>query len=583
MKKLRQPINVAVTPAQAVKPKSTTSIVMRLGVGLYFANSSGASLEVCDEFSVKGIVVDANGQNPAYLIRFKTLLGGEATEAIPVALANSPERLIKLLLSLGFPVPQNNFKHRGEAIRHYLEFNCQVDKTYVRVNSDGWKLLPDGTKVYVYGDSVLGAKSSSFQAIRLPASIASNRQGNRAAWDDLFTLLQREPIAVLAVCAALSAPLLGPLGFGTLMLFLVGPSSIGKTIILMLIASIFDSPNDMLTWEGTDNGIEANALQRKDKPLVIDEVEQARARQFAALSYRLTNTGGKQRATAKGEAVVVQRTRITIISAGEISPLEHMTQAGIAPKQGQDVRLVAVPAKLKHGVWNDLGKFVSGADKSHYIQRELQNVHGIAGRQFCKHVARDVDFYAPTFAAVADDLAQEIYPDEHTLEDGVPGRVLRNFALFYFAGLLAVEKQIVPWSDKNVLDAVKHGYASWLADYQARRPTPDATLLAPMRLFFQSQRSTKFKPLNTWRDNHEGTVAGFEYVNRKDERLFLVYPTYFKQNLCGDHALKDVLMALRKANLLREGPRNVPTLQVRLPGTKQNASFYAIRPEILHF
>lgn len=583
MKKLSQQTNVALKPTQAASTKSTTSIVMRPGAGLYIADSSGTSLEVCDEFSVKGIVVDANGQNPAYLIRFKTLLGGEATEAIPVALINSPKQLIKLLISLGFQVPQNNIKHRGDAIRHYLEFNCQVDKPFVRANSDGWKQLPDGTNVYVYGDSVLGAKSSRFQAIRLPASIASNRRGNQAAWHDLLSLFRREPIAVLAVCAALSAPLLGPLGFGTLMLFLVGPSSIGKTIILMLIASIFDSPNDMLTWEGTDNGIEANALQRKDKPLVIDEVGQARARQFAALSYRLTNTGSKQRATAKGEAVDVQRTRITIISAGEISPLEHMTQAGITPKQGQDVRLVAVPAKLKHGVWNDLGKFASGADKSHYIQSELQNVHGIAGRQFCKHVAIDVDVYVPTFAAVADDLAQEIYPDAHTLEDGVPGRVLRNFALFAFAGLLAVEKQIVPWNDKNVMEAVKHGYGSWLADYQARQPVQDATLLAPMRLFFQSQRSTKFKPLNTWRDNHEGTVAGFEYVNRKDERLFLVYPTYFKQNLCGDHALKDVLMVLRKANLLREGPRNVPALQVLLPGTKQNASFYAIRPEILHF
>ena len=61
------------------------------------------------------------------------------------------------------------------------------------------------------------------------------------------------------------------------MLFLVGPSSIGKTVILTLVASIFDSPNDMLTWEGTDNGIEANALLRKDKPLTIDEVGQAKA------------------------------------------------------------------------------------------------------------------------------------------------------------------------------------------------------------------------------------------------------------------------------------------------------------------
>ena len=572
----------AATPKPATQAKPTYSIAMHKGFGLHVSGSDGTSLEACPAFSVKGCVVDANGQNPAYLMCFETLLGGEVTEAIPLAALASPEQLVKLLLSRGFPVPQSNIKQRGLAIKHYLEQNCPQDKPFVRAYNDGWMQLPDGTNVFVYGDSVLGAKSSNYQAIRLPASIASNRQGNPDAWHALLKLLQREPIAVLAVCAALSAPLLGPLGFATLMLFLVGPSSIGKTIILMLVASIFDSPNDMLTWEGTDNGIEANALQRKDKPLVIDEVGQAKARQFAALSYRLTNTGSKQRATAKGEAVAVQRTRTTIISAGEIPPLEHMTQAGIAPKQGQDVRLVAVPAKLNHGVWNDLGKFANGADKSHYVQRELQNVHGIAGKQFCKQVAKDVDVYAPTFAAVADDLAQEIYPDAHTLEDGVPGRVLRNFALFAFAGLLAVEKQIVPWNGKNVMDAVKHGYASWLADYQARQPMQDATLLAPMRLFFQSQRSTKFKPLNTWRDNHEGTVAGYEHVNRNGERLFLVFPTYFKQYLCGDHAPKDVLMALRKANLLREGPRNVPTLQVLLPGTKQNASFYAIRPEILH-
>ncbi len=588
MSNTSQPSKFVAAPSQAKtsKPapqtKPTYSVVMHKGFGLHISGSNGTSLEACPAFSVKGCVVDASGQNPAYLMCFETLLGGEVTEAIPLAVLASPEQLVKLLLSRGFPVPQSNIKQRGLAIKHYLEQNCPQDKPFVRAISDGWMTLPDGTMVYVYGDSVLGARSNDYQAIRLPASIASQRKGSRDAWFDLLKLLHREPIAVLAVCAALSAPLLGPLGFATLMLFLVGPSSIGKTVILTLVASIFDSPNDMLTWEGTDNGIEANALQRKDKPLVIDEVGQAKARLFAALSYRLTNAGSKQRATAQGEAVAVRRTCTTVISAGEVAPLDMMAQSGMPAKQGQIARLVSVDALLQHGVWNDLGKFTSGAEKSHHILRELQNVHGLAGKQFCKHLAKDVDVYAPTFHAVADDLAQQIYPDAQPEADGVPGRVLRNFALFAFAGLLAVEKQIVPWSDKNVMDAVKLGYATWLTDYQARQPIQDATLLAPLRLFFQSQRSSKFKPLSAWRDNHEGTVAGFEYANRNGELLFLVYPTYFKQNLCGDHALKDVLTALRKANLLREGPRKVPTLQVLLPGTKQNASFYAIRPEILH-
>lgn len=585
MKNTSQRSEFAAEPAQAVAPKPHEpkySMMMDEECGLCLDSSEGEGFVACPPFRVKGIVVDADGQNPAYLMAFKTRLGVEVTEAIPLAAMASPEQLVKLLLKHGLPLPQNNLKQRGQAIKHFLEQSCPQDRPLVRVHTDGWKRLPDGSMVYVDGDVVLGGQSSSYQAIRLPASTAPRRQGNRTAWFALLKLLQREPIAILAVCAALSAPLLEPLGFATLMLFLVGPSSIGKTIILMLVASIFDSPNDVLTWEGTDNGIEANALQRKDKPLVIDEVGQAKARQFAALSYRLTNTGSKQRANAMGEAVAVQRTRTVVVSAGEVPPLELLTQAGMSPKQGQHARLVAVPAKLQHGVWNYLGKFASGADKSHHIQRELQNVHGIAGRQFCKQLAKDVDVYVPTFAAVADDLMQEIYPDALDLEDGVPGRVLRNFALFAFAGLLAVEKQIVPWSDKNVMDAIKRGYASWFADYKARQPVQDAALIASVRLFLQSQRSSKFKPLNTWQENHEGTVAGYEYVNRNGERLFLVFPTYFKQYLCGDHSPNEVLAALRKANLLREGARNGPTLQVLLPGTKKNASFYAIRPEILH-
>lgn len=321
MKNTSQRSKFVAAPSQAETAKSakpTYSIVMHKGFGLHVSGSDGSSLEACPDFSIKGCVVDANGQHPAYLMCFETLLGGEVTEAIPLAALASPEQLVKLLLNRGFPVPQSNIKQRGLAIKHYLEQNCPQDKQFVRANSDGWMTLPDGIKVYVYGDSVLGATSSGYQAIRLPASVASHRQGNRDAWHDLLKLLKREPIAVLAVCAALSAPLLGPLGFATLMLFLVGPSSIGKTVILTLVASIFDSPNDMLTWEGTDNGIEANALLRKDKPLTIDEVGQAKARLFAALSYRLTNTGSKQRATAQGEAVAVQRTCTTVISAGEV-------------------------------------------------------------------------------------------------------------------------------------------------------------------------------------------------------------------------------------------------------------------------
>jgi putative DNA primase/helicase len=554
------------------------------GFGLYFVNDGRSSL-LCPLIHVKGYVVDANGQHPAYLVVFKNYLEQQVTVALPLATLNPPEQMFKLLTGLGFAIDQNNIKNRSEALKQYLELNCQVTTTFVRAASDGWMTLPNGEKVYVYGDDVLGTNSGTFKAVRLSNVTANlNRRGGSADWHALLKSLRHDHMAVLAVCAALSAPLLEPLNFGTLALFFVGLSSIGKTILLKLVAAIFDSPDDLLTWEGTENGIEAHAQQRKDKPLVTDEVSQAKACQFSALSYRLTNPASKQRATSTGKAVAVQQTRTVIVSSGEVSPIELMADAGVQVRQGQVARLVSIPVNQAHGVWSILGVHQTGADKSNHILRQLQGVHGIAGKQFCKKTAANIDVYAPTFFAIAQDLADEICPDVDSQSgDGVPARVLQNFALFAFAGLLAVEHQTVPWNEKNVMDAVTHGYSLWLADYKARQPVQDAALIAPVRLFFQSQRSSKFKPLDTWRDNHDGAVAGYEHVKRNGERFFLAYPAYFEQHLCGEHSPKAVLAALRKAGYLAEGPRGVPTQQVHLPGSdKKSASFYFIRQTILH-
>ena len=114
------------TPSKPTKP--THTIVMHKDFGLHVASSDGKSVEACPAFSIKGCVVDANGQNPAYLMCFETLLGSEVTEAIPLAVLASPEQLVKLLLSRGFAVPQNNIKERGQAIKHYMEYNCPIEK-----------------------------------------------------------------------------------------------------------------------------------------------------------------------------------------------------------------------------------------------------------------------------------------------------------------------------------------------------------------------------------------------------------------------------------------------------------------------
>jgi putative DNA primase/helicase len=575
---------VSTNATKQAKEKRIHEVKMHSDFGLYLNASDSKSLNVCPPFKAKGYVVNPDGSEPACLISFTSRVNTVVNIDIPLALLKEPEKLVKLLIDRGFPIELDNMAAKGKLIAYYVQQNCQADITCVRAKADGWMPLPDGTKVYVFGNSVLGKQSGAYKAIRLPAlPMAPTLKGRRDAWHALQKLLRREPIVVLSVCAALSAPLLEPLNLGTQMLFLVGKSSIGKTVILKLVASIFSEAHNMFTWQGTDNGIEANALRYRDLPFIVDEVDQAKAAQFAALSYRLTNAGSQQRANSRGEAVAVQATRTVILASGETDPIAKIEQQGLPIKQGQTARLVSVHAEMSHGVWDCLGDFSSGKEKSDYVLSQLSEVQNIAGKQFIKTIADDVDVHQQHFQAIASDLEQEICTVALPDDDGVPGRVLKNFALFAFTGLLAAKCDIVPWDERDVLDAIKLGYSRWFNAYMERKPKTTQDLVAPVRLFLESQRGSKFKPFDTWRDDHQGTVAGFDYRKRNGQRYFIFFPAYFEAAFCSELPKKAVLGALKQAGYLMPASDGTPTVQIQLPGAGkgQKRAFYAIRESIL--
>jgi putative DNA primase/helicase len=580
------------TRQKAVKPQSVAEkpsakkhfqFHMDEDNGLYIMEALGQpNFLVCPPFKIVGKLVDPDGGNPSYLLRHKNLVGNINKFELPFASLSNPQKAIQQLTAAGFEFPTGNPKARINAIGMYLEGYCDSKLTYVRVAQDGWKKLPDGEQQYIFCNEALGGTTSNYKAIRLPKA-RPTLNGTKVQWLALMKSLRHDPMAILVVCFAFAAVLLRPMGFNSVMLFLVGVSSIGKTILLKLAASVFASPDDVLTWEGTDNGIEANLLRHKDKPFIIDEVGQANARQFSSFSYRLTNASSKQRANVTGQAVEVQQSRSTILSAGEVAPLDVMQDAGINAKKGQSARLVSVPVAMRYGVWERLGKHATGAEKSLYVQNELANVYGGAGMLFCKAVVPKINEYRTRFAEVSKDLAHAIAPELPDEGDGVPGRVLQNFVLAAFAGLLAVEHKVVPWGKEEVLNAMRVAFGRWFDEYKARQPLNTEAPLAAIRLFLESQRSSKFKPLDTWGQNHEGTVAGFELRNRKGEEFFLVFKTYFEQNLCGKNPVKIVLQALHNAGYLKSDSRTTPTMmQVALPGAGgEKRSFYAIRKSIL--
>ena len=219
-----------------------------------------------------------------------------------------------------------------------------------------------------------------------------------------------------------------------------------------------------------------------------------------------------------------------VMSAGEVSALSRMRSAGLTVQEGQIARLPSLKVNSKHGLWDNVRGYESGAEKSKAIASLLNECHGHAGAALCAHLVERLPHLHAEYSKLAPELRDHLTEGlTFNQTDGVFDRMRENFVLFAFAGLMAVDAQAVGWSKEQVMKAIVRSFAQWHADYQQSLPISEEAVMKHLRLFFQSQRGDKFKPFQQFNEQHKGTVAGYEYRGRSNkEALFLVYPSYLE-------------------------------------------------------
>ena len=547
-----------------------------------YVSANNIVRRICPPLKPLGFIVNSDGSNPAMRLKFRNRFEQICTVHIAVDIVYSPKKLLKTLVENGLDIECELTYLGATAINMYLRAKVPT-KTWLRVQGEGWMLLPDRTYGYALGSNLYcGAKR--FEMAPALAVVAQPKQGTVNTWLDITKQIRYDAAAVMMMCAGFASALLFPLKRDATFVVLTGRSGIGKTTILKLVSALFATPSSMVTWEATENGIEAATKRYQHQPFVIDEIGQGSAQVFAKAAYRLTNGAGKLRADSAGALVENKRNFSVVLSAGEQSPIDMMLAAGLDVKAGQRARLLCVSVSEKDGVWSTVEGYSSGAEKSKQITAALNECHGVAGEVFCEFIARDPSQLDADYAAAAAKLRKQIAANMTTTTgDGVVDRVLENFVLFAFAGILAVKAEAVAWTREHVVAAMQRTFALWRAEHEKSRTVTDEEIMNRLRLFFQSERCTKFKPFDQYGDEHAGVLAGYEQTPRGGgEPVFLVYPAFFEYKICGDLDKNAVIAQLRSRNLLVPGSRNGPTKQFHLPGVNnRSVSFYVIKQSIL--
>ncbi len=358
---------------------------------------------------------------------------------------------------------------------------ASYDRQLFAADQSGWV----GGKYFWPNDPL----SSSFEGV----PIVDNRPSTSTRYETAGTMLEWQqavlpladgrPVVAFAVCCAFASLLLEfvPLednpGFE-----LSGPSSIGKSKLALLVASVFGRGPDLRrTWDTTVNALEPSMAKCADSVMFLDETgmfltawDAARARDYRGAIMKLAAGTSKERLGA----IAQPDRRFIFLSTTNVPVAELVSNFTPAEVLATTVRLSTIPADAGagFGIFERVpAGFSDGASAIDRMQTIAQTQHGWAARAFVTCLEQRLA--TPIGRAR---LARMIQRELHLFKrvalaensGGTDSRVIDKFGLVAAAGALASHWRVLLLDDlpAQVLTAYRR---------HASVPVPQRHMSAP--------------------------------------------------------------------------------------------------------
>lgn len=388
------------------------------------------------------------------------------------------------------------------------------------------------------------------------------------------------------VALALSAAFVGPL----LSLFgeeggganFRGPSSIGKTTVLLAAASVWGSPQFVRQWRATSNGLEGVAVQHNETLLCLDELAQLDAKEAGSVAYMLANGMGKARAGRSGNLRSPARWRVMFLSSGEISLGELAGRDGRGARRsaaGQEVRILDVEADAGAGLglFETLHDAPNAETLSRRIKEGASRCYGVAGPAFVERLVPHLDKMG---GAIKQGIDQFVKAHVPVGANGQVARGARRFALIATAGEIAIRLGVLPWASGEAEAAAATVFKQWLVGRGGSGASEDREAAAKVRAFLEQHGSSRFEPVDF--DEHTPRTinrAGF-WREGDNGREYLILREAWKNEVCAGLDASRVASVLGGAGMLRMSADGKTTMTVTLPAGIGKTRCYVVTSAI---
>lgn len=277
------------------------------------------------------------------------------------------------LAKYGISVTSENARNLVKYLNDLENYNADRITEQVSTSKLGWikgEFMP-------YGHSIIVDSDQQFK----DAYESIHPEGNPEVWYDLVREIRKsyrlEPKIYLA--ASFASVLVEPLGALPFIVSLWGDSGKGKTVALMLAASIWADPSEksgyMTDPKSTMVGLEVRMDFLNSLPMLIDDLAQVKQKfegDFTELVYYLCSGKGKERSNANLGLNKVKTWKNAILTNSERSMVNETMQGGAINR--------IIDVEMTEGyIFNDGNK----------VADTLRNNYGFAGYEFIK-IIQDV-------------------------------------------------------------------------------------------------------------------------------------------------------------------------------------------------
>ena len=280
------------------------------------------------------------------------------------------------LASNGIMVNSENAKQLSTYLLEMEQLNYDLIPEQKSVGRLGW-ISDHGFSPYV--DDLVFDGETNFKHI----FSAVKSSGSREAWVNVMRNLRSEKSpGRLFLAASFASVILEPCGLLPFFLHAWGGTEVGKTVGLMIAASVWACPrlgDFILTFNSTSVGQEMTASFLNSLPMCIDELQiqsSAGIRDFDRIIYQLTEGVGRTRGAKTGGLQRMNTWKNCIITNGE-HPISNSSSGGGAVNR-------VIEFECDEKVYSDLVG----------ICAVISQNYGFAGREFVEYLQQDGMFEA---------------------------------------------------------------------------------------------------------------------------------------------------------------------------------------------